>query len=394
MRGTSDDPGAQAPARGDEPAEFRALTSTRGIAALTVAIYHLLFEYDSSLGGHLSGPIAKGYLCVDYFFVLSGFVITYAYRRYFENGFSLARYRMFMLRRVGRIYPLYASILTCLLVYTLLIYGNFHSGPPPAVQSHYPLQVTVANYLLVFDWGLRIHGFVGASWSISTEMAAYVVFPLILAACFARGALRWSAALAASLAVLVALSLTHPSFDLFEGPASLLRCLAEFSLGVFAFRLYVSGHRLAAALSWDPALGAVIVVAAAMLAIAKSDLAVVLCFPLLVAGLARSRGRIARVLETPVLHWLGLVSYSVYLVHPQWQHLALPLTLRFQALGLPAGAALAAAVAVLTAAILATSQLTYRYIEVKGRRAFRALSEPARTAPHVLAVGGSEAGRG
>lgn len=368
--------------------ELRALTSCRGIAALTVAIYHVLYAYYSYHGTGLHSEIGRGYLCVDFFFVLSGFVIAYAYRGYFLDGASLVRYRTFLIRRIGRTYPLYVSILTFLIVETLLVYGNFRGRGPLALESHYPVPVAIANYLLVFDWGLKIHGFVGASWSISTEFAAYIVFPLFVSVCFARSAWIRAAALATSLATLAALCATEPSLDLYAGVPSLLRCFAEFCLGIFAFRLYNGGNIWSERISRDAVILVIVGMGAAALAL-RSDLAVVLCFPPFVAAVAGNRGRCMAVLETPVLHRLGLISYSIYLVHPLLQTSVLVAAPALQSFGFGETAAVGIATIVIVLVILALSHLTYRFIEEPGRHTFRRLGD-AWAAASVL--GGARSG--
>jgi len=371
--------GAPAPAlqadllssRRDERGEFRALTACRGIAALTVAIYHILNEHYSGLGMRLTGPIGKAYLCVDFFFVLSGFVIAFAYRGYFTGRFQIQDYMKFMIRRIARIYPLYFSVLTFAIGYTLTIYGNFHSGTRPALQSHSPLAVSIVNYLLIFDWGIRVHGFLGVAWSLSAEMAAYVVFPLLLWVSFARRRSVWAAVSIVALCALSAAYSRHRTLDIFEGFPSLVRCLAEFTLGILVFRIYLSGSMWSVRIGSDAALTAIFLVAAVSLLALRSDMIVALSFPALVLCLARNRGVVARLLETKPFHWLGLISYSVYLVHPELQHIAVYLDRIFDEYAWPPTLSLFSATAVTTVLILVTSYATFSWIEVPGRKIVR-----------------------
>src|SRR5947199_2767956 len=71
--------------------EFSALTSLRGVAALTVLIFHVI-------------PDFRGYLAVDLFFLLSGFVLTHVYR---EIELSRQSYFNFLKSRLARIYPVH-----------------------------------------------------------------------------------------------------------------------------------------------------------------------------------------------------------------------------------------------------------------------------------------------
>ena len=87
-----------------QPDRYIALDSLRGIAALGVAAYHL------HGGGALFdlAVVRGGWLWVDFFFVLSGFVISSSYGERLAQDFSLAR---FMLLRLGRVWPLHINVL-------------------------------------------------------------------------------------------------------------------------------------------------------------------------------------------------------------------------------------------------------------------------------------------
>ena len=89
------------------------LTPLRGIAAVLVLLFHFMRpEYLPALtGGEEARAISKGYLWVDFFFVLSGFIITHVYRGEFFDGVSRARYGRFLLTRFARVFPLHAFML-------------------------------------------------------------------------------------------------------------------------------------------------------------------------------------------------------------------------------------------------------------------------------------------
>jgi peptidoglycan/LPS O-acetylase OafA/YrhL len=140
------------------------LTTTRFFAALSVIFYHGGREIGmiSLLPMLTSGPTA-----VNYFFVLSGFVLTLAY---FRSGveFDLRKY---FIARFSRIYPVYflAFVLTCL----------YYIG----IMSKVKWGKILANIFLLQAWIPRYgQSFNIAAWSLSVEVFFYVIFPFLILA--------------------------------------------------------------------------------------------------------------------------------------------------------------------------------------------------------------------
>src|SRR5690242_15715766 len=104
--------------------EIRALTGVRGVAASLVAIYH--FSPTKEMApGLLRNVVSRGYLWVDLFFVLSGFVIALNYGQLFASGFSRRAFATFLVRRVARIYPLYLVVVLTGLAWGLAAANGF-----------------------------------------------------------------------------------------------------------------------------------------------------------------------------------------------------------------------------------------------------------------------------
>ena len=346
------------PARGGEStSEIRSLTGLRGAAACLVMMYHF------TAGGAGFGPLAplvlRGYQAVDLFFVLSGYVMALTYGRRPRTGGGAA-YLLFLGRRLGRVYPLYlAATLFRLAVAT------------PGWDG----MAVLANLGMVQAWGLA-DSIGGPTWSISTEFAAYVAFPALLLLTAARGSAAATAAVCLAVLAVVAgqdaavlhqvqagEALRRGALDVFGAgtPFPLLRCIAGFTLGLAAFRLAqapVLARWMAKPLAGDVAALAVV----ALMLLPGTDVLLVAAFVPLVATLAAGRSRIARVLGRPVMHWLGTVSYSIYLVHRPVEDLLRPaLTSALQALRVPH--AFSAAAALMVPPVLLMSALTYRLIE-------------------------------
>lgn len=356
-------------------AEVRALTGLRGIAALMVAVYHI--DPELRAYGAFGRAIGRGYLWVDLFFVLSGFVLALNYGARFQSGWSAGSWRDFLLRRVARIYPLYAVLLFASLAYMAMGLGHSYAMPLlPYPRLAHPLAVKAANVVMVQSWGVG-PSIDGTAWSLSAEWAAYVLFPLLAGlALFSRGRTAFVLALLAAAGIVATATLTGTDHEIHSGALDaydggtvepVLRCLSGFVLGLLMFRLTQSG-RVGAWLARDKVLAALFALTAFGLAFAPDDLWIYPLLPLLVLGLYGNRGKIGRLLGGGAVYWLGLVSYSIYLVHP---YLVLPkrdlATLLGRAIG-QTPADIAASVLAF-AIVLLVSGASYRLIEEPGRRA-------------------------
>ena len=345
--------------------EVRALTGLRGIAACYVVLYHMLQDVPGD--SLVATFIRHGYLAVDHFFVLSGYVMAMVHGR---DTFDLAGYGLFLRKRFARIYPLYAAVT----VATLLLVDVWGSAPitPPRL---------LVNILLLQGWGAGAT-IVAPAWSLSAEVGAYLVFPLLVSVLLAGR--RASASTGAFLAVLllVAISIGDPQprsgpLDLYQPHivAPLLRAVAGFTLGLAAFRLGRS-RPIADWLSrpWSAAtLGCAILV---LLIRPATDLAIVVLFVPFIAALAASRTGVAsRILAAPLPHRLGVLSFSIYLVHfPIRETLRPWLADRLAGLGVSYLYQMATVGA--CAATLVVAALTYRLIERPGRSML--LAQPRR----------------
>ena len=160
------------------------LQGMRGLAALWVAVMHVVHEsYFTSLAAFLPAPVTNaifhGYVGVDIFFVLSGFVMCHVYKAQFD-ALRWRAYPHFLLIRLGRIYPLHLLIL---LIYGVVALGYIATGRPLDPQR-YSASCFVESVLLVHSWGWRDYTLCWniVSWSISAEWMAYLAFPFILLA--------------------------------------------------------------------------------------------------------------------------------------------------------------------------------------------------------------------
>lgn len=93
---------------------IRSLTALRGLAALTVLAYHSAGRIFGDTE-HVPLPLGHGYLAVDLFFLLSGFVLMHVHEQEFSNGVTWSSFGQFLRARFARTYPLYITILVMLL---------------------------------------------------------------------------------------------------------------------------------------------------------------------------------------------------------------------------------------------------------------------------------------
>lgn len=351
-------------------AQIDALTGLRGVAACWVVIYHM-HEFDS-IPDLIALPLRHGYLAVDVFFVLSGFVMALNYKHLFARGFSKENFAVFLIRRIARIYPLYIAITLVLVALSLRHLDNSFRLNAFAYNSG-------LNILLVEMWGLG-SPIDGPSWSISTEAAAYLVFPFLSAVgLFGRGKY---AVIMGSLCLIILLFLTTlptpPSYpfprqgplDISWGgfPWPLIRCIAEFSIGLLAFRAYE--YPTVCSVVSKPVCGAIMVAGIAATLFTKNlDVVFVLLMPVLVIRLC-SENLGAKMLASPLAVFFGEISYAMYLLHYPLLRLRLVVNSH---LGDIIGVDFAdfAALLLFYSVLLVASWICFKCIEQPGRRLIR-----------------------
>ncbi|MEX2114290.1 MAG: acyltransferase [Pirellulales bacterium] len=161
-----------------------ALDGVRGLAILLVTLYRFNIgpDYYGGFGGALFGALKFGYLGVDLFFVLSGFLITgilYDAKqesRYFHNFYA---------RRALRIFPLYYGFLFVMLVALPAMLGSRWDLFAEARADQAWLWLYAANFLM----GIRGAWCLGSFehfWSLAIEEHFYLVWPLVIFWCSRR----------------------------------------------------------------------------------------------------------------------------------------------------------------------------------------------------------------
>jgi peptidoglycan/LPS O-acetylase OafA/YrhL len=358
----------------DPKRQLPSLTSFRGIAALWVVLYHYSVVYFSQLNpGYYSHFVEKGYLAVDLFFMLSGFVLTHVYRRAFSESIT-KHYKQFLLARVARLYPLHIMVLLLFvataLTSRLLEYaatGTFEAIPIRGPRS---LDAFFANLFMLQGLEAGQLSWNYPAWSISVEFAAYLLFPFLLPAIW-RASSSYKVALAVLLIAILSLFSYYSggNFNQWDGPQTLLRCLPEFTLGVLLYAAFRSG-------AYTPILGSdavfvlILLTTLSVLHFGGPDLAVVLLFAALILGIVVNTGTVSRIANREPLIWLGNISYSLYLLHGFFQFAIARLLIAFgvqKGSDLPIRMSLVLLIA-MVAACLVSATAAYYGIEVVWRR--------------------------
>jgi peptidoglycan/LPS O-acetylase OafA/YrhL len=370
---------------------FGVLDGWRGVAAICVALYH--FHAYSHV---LTSPFMhSAYLFVDFFFVLSGFVIAYAY------GDRLTRWSDvgdFVIRRFGRLWPLHAAVLAFMFAMELakLYIGNhgwIHFTNPPFDPAGYNYWAALPTNILLIQ-ALHLHPGLtwnGSAWSISTEFWTYLVFAALCV--WGRRALIVGAiaSIAGGFAVVALVSDTmNVGYDF-----GFFRCIFGFFTGYFV--LLIWRRWSVAPPRWIghaelPAVAAVIL----FLIYAGDNFASIFApfvFGPVVLIFAFERGAVSRAMASRPIEALGLWSYSIYMVHVAITDLVFWLvagiekiahvTLRADFPGISEVPLITighnpwlgdAMCPLYLAVVLAVSALTFRYIERPGRDFFNTIA--------------------
>lgn len=202
--------------------DIRLWTALRGIAAVAVVLYHFHIHVATDIvAWPLIGPIvANGDMGVDMFFVLSGFVITYVY----WVSAPLVRRDLadFYVRRLARIYPVH--LVTTMAAAAMLILGaSLGLGTVDEAKMAMALPV---HLLLLHGIGTNVWATLNyPSWSVSSEMLAYLVFPAF-AYLLRRHVPAWLTALTSVTMIVIGLDLTSLA------AIGAWRVLPEFLLGM------------------------------------------------------------------------------------------------------------------------------------------------------------------
>lgn len=297
-----------------------ALTGLRGVAAWWVVVYH----FSDPLVNHLPAwgmiVVRHGYLAVDLFFVLSGYVIYITSGQSLQTGGRRVIFS-FLLNRLIRIYPLHLVVMLIYILNPLALWLFSSSG---VEDGRYGWDYYVASIFLVQNWGWFDHlEWNVPAWSISTEFAAYILCPLLVVVSIARIRLNAWRLLLVMLSLGVILGLIYEISDVNSiggniSSLGLIRCILEFWMGLCL-----------GAIGWlvHPSEGVlrlynffiIVLLLFVFVFLINSSISNYWFVPvvsvILVHILSRGDAVFSWLLSLKLVHYFGLISYSTYLAH-------------------------------------------------------------------------------
>lgn len=313
---------AQSPKR---PDEIRALAGVRAFPPWVLVMFHFSEGHGYRHFWPLDYVAARGYLWVEFFFCLSGFILTHVYGARAAQLFTARGYGAFLKARLIRLYPLHLFMLlvvlmTAIVTRYLAAIGHYTSIFDLTYHTVITPFSLLLNLLLVQAWNTQPSlTWNGVAWFVSVEWALCLLFPIFLF--LSRGPLwRGFALIAVGVAGLTALDLTSAHGLDITFHNGVLRGLSDFSVGVGLAMLYRALKPRDALPDWAHSLIQLAVVFALFYAIyntgwshTRMDIWTVLPMMALVLALAFDRGIVADALKTRIPQILGGWSFAIYI---------------------------------------------------------------------------------
>ncbi|PWJ44657.1 acyltransferase family protein [Sediminitomix flava] len=357
-----------------------ALTPLRGIAALWVVIFHIdVSIYYRDLGALVSrdatGILSKGYLWVDFFFLLSGFIICHVYGQKLIENWNFKTIKSFLWSRFSRLYPLHFFTLVILIIGVWITPKYFPNVIDGSWVTYFspqalPIQFSMINAMNLYhflSWNMP-------SWSIGAEWWTYTIAVFIIPLLYRKNTRIILLSSILAIIALGSLVYLHPNQNLdITWDYGFLRCLFEFIIGINIYQFYQK-ELGKAILKLDFIIPLLFVLIILTFHYQLPDLINIPIFILLILAAAYNQRKVRAILERPVFRFLGDISYSMYLVHgiwffvfwfifPHWKQaenintLSIPQRLIYTLLFL--------------SLTILSSAFTYYFIEIKARKKLR-----------------------
>ncbi len=369
------------------------LDGLRGIFSIMVVIYHYPQEFIPHFI-HNFFIVAKSHLFVDFFFVLSGFVIAYNYNNRIRTGVALGE---FIQKRFIRLYPLllYTTFVFLFVVLGVKIFlpqfaKNSHSFLPAMIDTFSTLSFLNSTPIFADNFGGNKYGMNYPSWSISAEMFAYLFFGVVSLWAVKK---KKNTVLISSIFIGMFFLLIKTVMKI-EGNFDFVRGIISFNIGYVVY-LY-SRRRIGIRNGWEAALLSLFfgflyfssVIEGEIFIMLVDGCLIPLFFGLFIFVLLRTNGMVSKLMETRLFQFLGKISYSVYLNHAILVYI-FPKAI-FSVLQLQPSITMQIDTLILSLFVtILYSYFTYTVIELKGGRLVKELLSKRSPAPSAIPVKGA-----
>jgi peptidoglycan/LPS O-acetylase OafA/YrhL len=270
--------------------------------------------------------LSLGYAGVTFFYVLSGFILTYTYEALFRGGLHRTALRSFWVARFARVYPVHVVAMTFMLI-VLATIGGDHWNAGETVRA---MQLAT-SVLLLQSWfpAQDIHFAInGPAWSISVEAFFYALFPVALVALLrvvrdaSERVILFLAVMLCAVYILTLLQV-RAQFDQWSLYVFPPVRLVDFALGMllalaFLRRRAVTSLRVDATMLELAAIAAFFTGLGCAMLLPQSERFSAAFLPfagLVIYVFAIGKGRVSQWLSAPALVRLGEASYAFYLLH-------------------------------------------------------------------------------
>ena len=364
--------------------KYQSLEAFRGLAAILVALFHSAFvTYEQY------PIISQGAIFVDFFFILSGFVITFAYADKVSKGLKFVP---FFILRFGRLYPLHLFVLLIWLPYIIaktVIFYKFGIGEVDPTE-HNNIPSFISNLFLVN--ALNVHDYLSwnfPAWSISVELFTYIIFFIVFSLIGRFNPLI--VALTISVGSYYLLYANNEDTLLKTYDWGLIRCVGGFFLGSVIF--YLSKKTSLQLSSIFTSILEIVSTGLMLFLVLNStdstgyQLASFVSFGLVIYIFStQESGVISKLLTVKPILFLGTLSYSIYMTHALI--FAISATAGKKLFDLPVRVVINGTEQVnhlitpyadlinlvLISFVIGISYLTYRFVEIPWRDKFRVIA--------------------
>jgi peptidoglycan/LPS O-acetylase OafA/YrhL len=308
---------------------IKQLNALRGMAALVVVFYHFHLKFLQHSSSSFLFLFERGYLAVDLFFILSGFVLMHVYSKHATWGkLTWHSYLSFISKRMARIFPVHWFALFIILVLECskllpFLHKQHLTSASPIFRQGRDFYSFMTNLFLVQNWGFH-QGFTWnvPAWSISAEWFVYLLAPVLIVALNGLKKswlplLGWLGFYALFLSFVQLVSPHHFSLTYKYGNA---RMLFEFlmggclCLGMHALQsLSLDVMKKVKGFDWLALSCALALIPMQLFYVPDAVFPGVLS--LLILSVALSTNKIRDFLSHRSLFYLGEISFSLYIIH-------------------------------------------------------------------------------